>query len=77
MIIDICNINEPQSVKNVSVADYESEVYELAREEQVFSSNELAKFAIASELHLQGLTVEAISRILSIPQEELFAEFDS
>ncbi len=64
-------------VSNDYVKEADSQIYELAREEQVFSSNELAKSEIASELRLQGLTIEAISRMLSIPQEELFAEFDS
>jgi hypothetical protein len=77
MTINICKVEKSQLVQNVPVVKYDSNIYELARTDQIFSSNEVAKFEIASELRLQGVTIEAISRMLSIPQEELFAEFDS
>jgi hypothetical protein len=75
MSVDISKIEG--SFESVPAAENDSEIYELAREAQVFSSNEIAKFAIASELRLQGLSIEAISRMLGISQEELLAEFDS
>lgn len=78
-MIDVTNnkIDASYSISNESLKERDSQIYELVRAEQVFSHNETAKFEIAIDLHSQGITIEAISRILDISQEELFAEFDS
>jgi len=74
---NISEIELKKEVETVSITEDDSPIYELARAELVFSPNEIAKLEIAVELYLQGISIEAISRMLSIPQEELFAELDS
>lgn len=74
---NISKVEGKREVESVSITEDDLPIYELTRTQQVFNPNEIAKFKIASELILQGITIEAISRMLSIPQEDLLAEFDS
>lgn len=76
MTINVNKIEVKHLFEKATDVEGESQIYELENDEQVFSPNEVAKFEIARELRHQGVTIEAISRMLSIHKEELIAEFD-
>ena len=73
---NVREIGELRTFSDTQVDGESLQIIELSREDQIFSHNDLAKFEIASELRLQGVSITSISRILNIPQEELFAEFE-
>lgn len=74
-ISSLNEVNAESSVENIVEGD-DCTIYELAREDQILSQNEVAKFKIATELRRQGISIKAISRLLSIAEEELYREFE-